>query len=75
MDPARPTCWFIVPATGKEREQNQADSVFRPYGISKDGTEWKSTASFGRDDLLVLSKLADQVHTWTVEQEVRTESQ
>ena len=24
---------------------------------------WKSTSSFGRDDLLLLAKVADQVHT------------
>jgi hypothetical protein len=37
--------------------------------IYKDGDEWKSSPSFGRDDLLVLAKLADQVHTWIVSQE------
>lgn len=31
-----------------------------------DGT-WKHTRSFGRDDLLVLAKLADQAHTWIIE--------
>jgi hypothetical protein len=30
----------------------------------KDGDEWKESDSFGRDDLLALSKLADQAHTW-----------
>ena len=25
---------------------------------------WQSSGSFGRDDLLVLAKLADQAHTW-----------
>ena len=25
--------------------------------------EWKSTSSFGRDDLLVVAKVADQAHT------------
>src|SRR4051812_22806319 len=31
----------------------------------KDGDDdWKSTDSFGRDDLLLLSKVADQAHTW-----------
>ena len=32
----------------------------RPY---KDGDEWKSTQSFGRNDLLLLAKVADQVHS------------
>ncbi len=32
--------------------------------IYKDGEQWKSTDGFGRDDLLVLAKVADQAHTW-----------
>src|SRR6266540_6776916 len=32
--------------------------------LYRDGEEWKSTDSFGRDDLLVLGKVADQAHTW-----------
>jgi hypothetical protein len=30
----------------------------------KDGDSWKSTDSFGRDDLLVVAKVADQAHSW-----------
>jgi hypothetical protein len=30
----------------------------------RDGNEWKTTESFGRDDLLVLAKVADQAHSW-----------
>jgi hypothetical protein len=32
--------------------------------IYKDGQEWKASESFGRDDLLVVAKAADQAHTW-----------
>jgi hypothetical protein len=32
--------------------------------IYKDGAEWKSSDTFGRDDLLVLAKVADQAHSW-----------
>jgi hypothetical protein len=32
--------------------------------IYKDGEQWKSTDSFGRDDLLLLGKVIDQAHTW-----------
>jgi hypothetical protein len=32
--------------------------------IFRDGQEWRSTGSFGRDDLLLLAKVADQAHTW-----------
>ena len=31
--------------------------------LYKDGDEWKTTQSFGRNDLLVLAKVADQAHT------------
>lgn len=32
--------------------------------LYKDGEQWGSTESFGRDDLLVLAKVADQAHSW-----------
>jgi hypothetical protein len=32
--------------------------------IYKDENEWKTSDTFGRDDLLVLAKVADQAHTW-----------
>ena len=32
--------------------------------IYKDEEEWKSTDSFGRDDLLPLAKTLDLAHTW-----------
>ena len=32
--------------------------------IYKDGDNWKSTDSFGRDDLLLLGKVADLAHSW-----------
>lgn len=35
--------------------------------IYRDGKEWRSTNSFGRDDLLLLAKAADQAHTWIIE--------
>ena len=31
--------------------------------LYKDGDGWKSTQSFGRNDLLVLAKVADQAHS------------
>ena len=43
--------------------------------IYRDGDEWKSTQSFGRDDLLVLANVADQAHTWVIEQDARAEAQ
>ena len=32
--------------------------------LYKDGESWKSTESFGRDDLLTLAKVADHTHSW-----------
>ena len=36
--------------------------------LYKDGDEWKESASFGRDDLLLLAKVLDRAHTWIFEQ-------
>ena len=36
--------------------------------LYKDGDEWKDSASFGRDDLPLLAKVADQVHSWIFQQ-------
>jgi len=32
----------------------------------RDGEAWKSSDSYGRDDLLVLAKLADMAHSWII---------
>ena len=48
---------------------NQSDSGVVRYNVTfsriyKDGEgNWKSTSSFGRDDLLVVAKVADMAHT------------
>jgi hypothetical protein len=42
--------------------------------IYKDGDTWNSTDSFGRDDLLLLSKVADQAHSWIFAQSQESES-
>jgi hypothetical protein len=49
-------------------DNTSADGITR-YNVTftrgyKDGEEWKNTDSFGRDDLLVLAKIADHAHTW-----------
>lgn len=51
---------------------NETDNGTR-YNVTfdrayRDGDAWKSTSSFGRDDLLVLGKAADQAHTWILNQ-------
>ncbi len=42
--------------------------------IYKDGDNWNSSDSFGRDDLLLLSKVADQTHSWIFAQAQENES-
>ena len=36
--------------------------------LYKDGDEWKQSASFGREDLPLVAKVADLAHTWIYEQ-------
>jgi hypothetical protein len=48
--------------------KNETDTGAR-YNVTfarlyRDGEEWKSTDSFGRDDLLTLAKVADRAHSW-----------
>jgi hypothetical protein len=35
--------------------------------IYKDGNEWKTSESFGRDDLPLVAKVADMAHSWIFE--------
>ena len=43
--------------------------------IFKDGDEWKDSTSFGRDDLQLLSKVADLAHSWIFTQAVAANSE
>ena len=36
--------------------------------LYKQGDQWASTESFGRDDLLLLAKVADHTHSWICSQ-------
>ena len=36
--------------------------------LYKDGGQWTDSGSFGRDDLPLLAKVADQAHTWIFQQ-------
>jgi hypothetical protein len=42
--------------------------------LYKDGEQWKSTESFGRDDLLLLAKVADNTHSWICTQNQEEQS-
>jgi hypothetical protein len=32
--------------------------------LYRDGDEWRNSDSFGREDLLLLAKVADRAHSW-----------
>jgi hypothetical protein len=56
--------------------ENQVNDMTR-YNVSlariyKDGDQWKSTESFGRDDLLIVAKVADRAHSWICDQRAAT---
>ena len=36
--------------------------------LYRDGKAWKQTDSFGRDDLLLLAKVANETHSWICNQ-------
>jgi hypothetical protein len=57
--------------------QNETDNGIR-YNVTvgrlyKDGETWKQTESFGRDDLPVLAKVADQAHTFIFQKQQEPE--
>lgn len=50
---------------------NEADGVTRYNAtfsrLYKDEGDWKDSASFGREDLLLLAKVSDLAHSWICE--------
>lgn len=50
--------------------QSQLGKTFHSAQFDRsylDDGNWKHSRSFGRDDLLILAKLADQAHSWIIE--------
>ena len=43
--------------------------------IYRDGDQWKTSDSFGRDDLPLLIKVADMAHTWVFQQHQQSNGQ
>jgi hypothetical protein len=67
MTKAKPTTEIRIGKIKAAVWANESDNGIR-YNVTfsrlyKDGTGWKRSDSFGRDDLLALAKLADQVHS------------
>jgi hypothetical protein len=50
---------------GTERRKRHRRTLRAGY---RDGKQWKDSSSFGRDDLPLLAKVADRVHSWIFEQ-------
>lgn len=51
-------------------ENETKDGIRHNIGLSriyKDGSQWKDSTSFGRDDLPLVIKVADKAHTWVYE--------
>lgn len=61
----RAAIWRNVIDNGNASWATYSITFSRSY---KDGNDWKETNTFGRDDLLVLAKAADEAHTWISQQ-------
>jgi hypothetical protein len=53
--------------------RNEASNGALRYNVTfcrlyREDERWKTTESFGRDDLLVVAKVADRAHTWIIDQ-------
>ena len=60
--PVRAAVWRNVVDLGAASREMYSVTFSRSY---RDGdNQWKDSASFGVDDLLVLAKVADEAHTW-----------
>lgn len=58
--------------------RNETNSGIVRYNVTfsrlyREENEWKVTSSFGRDDLLLVAKVADQAHSWIVQQQQEPE--
>ena len=59
---------FIKAAVWKNETESGVRYNVTLSRLYKEDDNWKSTDSFGRDDLLLLSKVADQAHSWIFSQ-------
>ena len=58
----------IKAAIWKQESQNGARFNVTLGRLYKDGDQWKDSASFGRDDLLVVAKVAEAACSWIYQQ-------
>ena len=67
----------IKAAVWKNETQNgvRHNATFNRLYRDKEEGSWKTTDSFGRDDLLVLAKVANEAHSWMVAQQQDNQSE
>ena len=65
------TIWMNTTEDGQARYSVVFSRIYR------EGDQWKSTHSFGRNDLLLLAKVADLAHTriWALRQDDAAETE
>ena len=65
------TIWMNTTEDGQARYSVVFSCLYR------DGEQWKTTHSFGRNDLLLLAKVADLAHTriWALRQDDTAETE
>ena len=59
-----------IKATIWENETQNGNTMYNVTlcRLWRDGKQWKDSGSFGRDDLPLVAKVADMVHSWIFEQ-------
>lgn len=58
----------IKAAVWRNERENGAYYSVTFSRLYRDGDRWQQTESFGRDDLLLLAKVADHAHSWILAQ-------
>jgi hypothetical protein len=65
---ARDSLGRIKAAIWENETQNGTMYNVTVCRLYRDGKQWRDSASFGRDDLPLLAKVADRVHSWIFDQ-------
>ncbi len=63
----------IKAAIWQNESKNGTRYSVRITRLYKDGEEWKTSDSFGRDELPLVAKVADLAHTWIFRANQRSE--
>ena len=58
---------LVKGAVWENNTKNGARYVVTVCRLFKNGDVWTESSRFGRDDLPLLAKVADQAHTWILE--------